>query len=215
MVRAQTWPKSGHLADAGHIGDRSTWPSRLNSAAHDSCPAGSSRAGVASIGRTSPANPSLHGPDMRPPHRTRRAAHPKSRPRRHYRGSEQLKHTSFREDQRRYLPGRKVGLGHVQQPPVINSIQARRIAPPPSWSPTALGEQVLGYYELAAEAGQILPPRPGEQPCSHLPDFPGETPSQLLGAACPTVPWPSTQARKDARAISVPVSIGLRVLAVL
>jgi hypothetical protein len=34
---------------------------------------------------------------------------------------------------------------------VINSIEAERIAPPPSWSPTALGEQVLGYYELAAE----------------------------------------------------------------
>jgi hypothetical protein len=38
------------------------------------------------------------------------------------------------------------------RPRVINSIEAERIAPLPSWSPTALGEQVLGYYDLAAEA---------------------------------------------------------------
>lgn len=47
-------------------------------------------------------------------------------------------------------PGRKVGLGYVQTPPpVLDSITAQQIAPPPSWSPTELGRQVLAYYELA------------------------------------------------------------------
>ncbi len=73
-----------------------------------------------------------------------------------------------KETNRTNPPGRKVGLGQVQQqPPVINSMQAGQIAPPPAWSPTALGEQVLGYYELAAEAdNQILPPQAGGQPSS-------------------------------------------------
>jgi hypothetical protein len=55
-------------------------------------------------------------------------------------------------------------LGYVQQPPpAINSIEAARIAPTPSWSPTALGKQVLGYYELAGESNQaILPPQAEE-----------------------------------------------------
>ena len=71
------------------------------------------------------------------------------------------------ETNRRNPPGRKVGFGHVQQPPpLINSIQAQQVAPPRSWSPTDLGKQVLGYYELAAESGQILPPQPGEHPSS-------------------------------------------------
>jgi hypothetical protein len=39
-----------------------------------------------------------------------------------------------------------------RQPRAISSLDATRITPLPSWSPTALGEQVLGYYELAAAA---------------------------------------------------------------
>jgi hypothetical protein len=65
------------------------------------------------------------------------------------------------ETARKNPPGRKVGLGHIQQqPPVLNPIQAQRVAPPPSWSPTDLGKQVLGYYELAAEAGELISPPP-------------------------------------------------------
>jgi hypothetical protein len=61
--------------------------------------------------------------------------------------------TIRKETNRNNPPGRKVGLGHVQQqPPVLNSIQASQVVPPRSWSPTELGKQVLGYYELAAEA---------------------------------------------------------------
>jgi hypothetical protein len=70
------------------------------------------------------------------------------------------------ETNRKNPPGRKVGLGHVQQqPPVINSIQAQRVAQPPSWSPTDLGKQVLGYYEVAAAAGELMSlPSAGEEP---------------------------------------------------
>ena len=42
-----------------------------------------------------------------------------------------------------------------QRPPKISSFQAKEIASPPSWSPTTLGEHVLGYYDLAAEAMTI------------------------------------------------------------
>jgi hypothetical protein len=38
-------------------------------------------------------------------------------------------------------------------PPALHPIQAQRLTPPQSWSPTRLGEQVLGYYELAARPG--------------------------------------------------------------
>ena len=37
-----------------------------------------------------------------------------------------------------------------QRLPVIGSFEAERIVPKPSWSPTTLGEQVLGYYDLAS-----------------------------------------------------------------
>lgn len=61
---------------------------------------------------------------------------------------------TFRDETNRVNPpGRKVGLGYVQQqPPVLNPMLAQRMAPPPTWSPTDLGKQVLGYYELAADA---------------------------------------------------------------
>jgi hypothetical protein len=55
---------------------------------------------------------------------------------------------SSRETERR----NPVTRGNSQQrPPVISSLEAKRIAPEPSWSPTALGEQVLGYYDLAGD----------------------------------------------------------------
>jgi len=57
-------------------------------------------------------------------------------------------------------PGRKVGLGQVQQsPPVISSMQAEQIAPPPSWTPTDLGKQVLGFYEVTGIGNEIAPPQ--------------------------------------------------------
>jgi hypothetical protein len=67
------------------------------------------------------------------------------------------------ETNRKNPPGRKIGLGHMQQqPPVLNFIQAQQVAPLQTWSPTDLGKQVLGYYELA---GEMIPPPPvGEQP---------------------------------------------------
>ena len=70
-----------------------------------------------------------------------------------------------KETNRNSPPGRQVGLGHVQQqPPVLNPIQAKQVAPPLSWSPTDLGEQVLGYYELAAETGnEISQPQAASQ----------------------------------------------------
>lgn len=76
--------------------------------------------------------------------------------------------TFRKESNRTNRPGRQVGLGDMQNsPPAINSIQARGLAPERSWSPTTLGEQMLGYYELAADASnQVLPPQAGQQPTS-------------------------------------------------
>ncbi|HVB45127.1 MAG TPA: hypothetical protein VNF47_20825 [Streptosporangiaceae bacterium] len=48
-----------------------------------------------------------------------------------------------------------------QMLPTLQAIKARQFTPPPSWSPTELGERVLGYYQLAADefdAAPALPP---------------------------------------------------------
>lgn len=61
--------------------------------------------------------------------------------------------TKFSEASRRASDRRNPVIRGVsqQRPPVISSFEAERIAPKPSWSPTALGEKVLGYYDLATD----------------------------------------------------------------
>jgi hypothetical protein len=60
---------------------------------------------------------------------------------------------ALRTESDRNNPAASMGLGNIRQySPVIDSTLAQQIAPEPNWSPTALGEQVLGYYDLAADA---------------------------------------------------------------
>jgi hypothetical protein len=44
--------------------------------------------------------------------------------------------------------------------PTLQAIKARQFTPPPSWSPTELGERVLEYYQLAADEFDTAPALP-------------------------------------------------------
>jgi hypothetical protein len=58
---------------------------------------------------------------------------------------------NFRSQANRTPPGALRGAARAQNsPPTLTSAAASRIAGVRTWSPTRLGEQVLGYYELAA-----------------------------------------------------------------
>src|SRR5262249_6512474 len=53
--------------------------------------------------------------------------------------------------------------------PRLLAVKAQQFTPPPSWSPTELGERVLGYYRLAAsefDASPALAPPSGDQDTS-------------------------------------------------
>jgi len=72
-----------------------------------------------------------------------------------------------RETSRQRSSGIRTGISNVRQPspPALNPMQASRVVPAPTWSPTELGKQVLAFYELAGLTDNETPtPKASEGP---------------------------------------------------
>jgi hypothetical protein len=73
--------------------------------------------------------------------------------------SEQIRQDSERHGPR---PGQRITT-MTMLPATMSELAAQRLAHPPSWSPTELGEQVLGYYQFAAAEPGADPPQEADR----------------------------------------------------